>query len=217
MGLNVGVQHKNTTLPKTFTVPKTNTDRIQFGLNVAVRHRKSTLPHYFTVPNTDRTQLIPRISVSLWKTVRKKPKELQVRLNKKKISALRKLLQKNVFRPLTVKITDEYKTQTDNSDSPSENKRTKFTKTRHINPWLKILKRSQQQLKSKKNFLWCVEINRSECASPMFTVSKTYQTLKSITDLKRWTKDCYKLSLNIKMEYYKIIVDYNFSETINHW
>jgi hypothetical protein len=31
-------------------------------------------------------------------------------------------------------------------------------------------------------------INRSECASPMFTVSKTYQTLKSITDLKEVNK-----------------------------
>jgi hypothetical protein len=56
MGLNVGVRHKNTTLPKCFTVQKTNTDRIQFGLNVGVRRRKSTLPHYFTVPNTDRAQ-----------------------------------------------------------------------------------------------------------------------------------------------------------------
>jgi hypothetical protein len=65
MGLNVGVRHKNTALPKTFTVPKTKTDRIQSGLNVGVRRRKLTLPHYFTVPNTDRTQLIPRISVSL--------------------------------------------------------------------------------------------------------------------------------------------------------
>jgi hypothetical protein len=65
MGLNVGVRHKNMALPTIFTVPKTNTDRIQFGLNVGVRRRKLTLPHYFTVPNTDRTQLIPRISVSL--------------------------------------------------------------------------------------------------------------------------------------------------------
>jgi hypothetical protein len=39
MGLNVGVRHKNTTLPKLFTVPKTNTDRIQFGLSVGVRRR----------------------------------------------------------------------------------------------------------------------------------------------------------------------------------
>jgi hypothetical protein len=35
------VQHKNTTLPTFFTVPKTNTDRIQFGLNVGVRRRKN--------------------------------------------------------------------------------------------------------------------------------------------------------------------------------
>jgi hypothetical protein len=99
MGLNVGVRHKNTTLQKRFTVPKTNTDRIQYELNVGVRRRKLTLPHYFTVPNTDRTQLIPRISVSLEKTVRKKPKELQVRLNKNIFPQKRKLLQENVFRP----------------------------------------------------------------------------------------------------------------------
>jgi hypothetical protein len=60
---------------------------------------------------------------------------------------------------ITVKTTDEYKTQTDNSDSPSENKRTKFTNTRHVNPDLKILMHSQQQLKST-NFLWCVENNQ---------------------------------------------------------
>jgi hypothetical protein len=70
-------------------------------------------------------------------------------------------------------------------------------------------------------------INRSEWASPMFTVSKTYQTLRSITDLKEVNqKDCYKaypilkvqkkistktaivstiISLDINMEYYKII------------
>jgi hypothetical protein len=54
---------------------------------------------------------------------------------------------------------DEYETQTDNSDSPSENKRTKFMNTRHINPELKILMHSQQQLKSK-DFLWCVENNQ---------------------------------------------------------
>jgi hypothetical protein len=43
MGLNVGVRHKNTTLPNCFTVPEINTDRIQFGLNVGVRRRKLTL------------------------------------------------------------------------------------------------------------------------------------------------------------------------------
>jgi hypothetical protein len=110
MGLNLGVRHKNTTLPKTFTVTKTNTDRIQSGLNVGVRRRNR---HYRIIllfhAYTDRTQLIPRISVG-------------------------KLLRENVFRPLTVKIMDEYETQTDNSNSPSENKRTKFTNTRHINP-----------------------------------------------------------------------------------
>jgi hypothetical protein len=60
---------------------------------------------------------------------------------------------------ITVKTTDEYEPQTDNSDSPSENKRKKFTNTRHINPELKILMHSQQQLKST-NFLWCVENNQ---------------------------------------------------------
>jgi hypothetical protein len=53
----------------------------------------------------------------------------------------------------------EYETQMENSDSPSENKRTTFTNTRHINPELKILMHSQQQLKSK-DFLWCVENNQ---------------------------------------------------------
>jgi hypothetical protein len=53
----------------------------------------------------------------------------------------------------------------------------------------------------------------------MFTVSKTYQTLRSITDLKEVNKkDCYKLSLDINMEYYKIIIpDYKVSRTINLW
>jgi hypothetical protein len=60
---------------------------------------------------------------------------------------------------ITVKTTDKYETQTDNSDSPSENERTKFTNTRHINPAMKILMHSQQQLKSK-DFLWCVENNQ---------------------------------------------------------
>jgi trehalose/maltose hydrolase-like predicted phosphorylase len=57
---------------------------------------------------------------------------------------------------MTIKTTDEYETQTDTSDSPSENKRTKFTNTRHINTELKILMHSQQQLKLK-DFLWCFE------------------------------------------------------------
>ncbi len=153
------MRHKKTTLPKKIYCTENKHGQNPIWVKCRSATQKSTLPHYFTVPNTDRTQLIPRISVSLWKTVRKKPKELQVRLNKKNLSAKRKLLQENVFRPLTVKITDEYETQTDNSDSPSENKRTKFTNTRHINPWLKILKHSQQQLKSK-DFLWCVENNQ---------------------------------------------------------
>jgi hypothetical protein len=52
----------------------------------------------------------------------------------KDLYAKRKLLQENVFRPLTVRTADEYETQTYNSDSLSENKRTKLTNTRHINP-----------------------------------------------------------------------------------
>jgi hypothetical protein len=89
---------------------------------------------------------------------------------------------------IRVKTTEEYETQTDNSDSPSENKRTKVTNTRHINAELKILMHSQQQLKSKISYGVLETINRSEWASPMFTVSKTYQTLTSITDLKEVNK-----------------------------
>jgi hypothetical protein len=127
MGLNVGVRHKNTTLPNFFTVQETNTDRIQFGLNVGVRHRKLTLPHSYSVPNTDRTQLIPGISVSLLKkTVRKKPKELKVRLNKKSFRKSESSYEKMSLDHITVKTTDEYETQTDNSDSPSENKTDKI-------------------------------------------------------------------------------------------
>jgi hypothetical protein len=102
MGLNVGVQHKNTTLPKTFTVPKTNTDRIQFGLNVGVRCRKLTLPHYFTVPNTDRTQNPTHPTdkfFTLKNRAEKALKELRVWLNKKIFPQKRKLLEENVFRP----------------------------------------------------------------------------------------------------------------------
>jgi hypothetical protein len=101
MVLNVGVRHKNTTLPTFFTVSKTKADRIQFGLNVGVRRRKSTLRHYFTVPNTDRTQnsTHPTNECFTLKSVRKKPRELQVRLNKKIFPQKRKLLRENVFRP----------------------------------------------------------------------------------------------------------------------
>ena len=158
-------------------------------------------------------------SVSLWKTVRKNPKELQVRLNKKIFPQKRKLLRENVFRPLTVKTTDEYETQTDNSDSPSENKRTKFTNTRHINPWLKILKHSQQQLKSK-DFLWCVENNQ-----PLWMRITNVHCLKDISNSQIYyrfkrgkQKDYCKISLDINMEYYKIIIpDYKVSRTINLW
>jgi hypothetical protein len=109
----------------------------------------------------------------------KSQKNFKFGLTKKNLSALRKLLQKkNVFRPLTVKITDEYETQTDNSDSPSENKRTKLTKTRHINPWLKILKHSQQQ-NEIKDFFWCVEKNQ-----PLWMRITNVHCLKDISNSK---------------------------------
>jgi hypothetical protein len=83
-------------------------------------------------------------------------------------------------------------------------------------------------------------INRSEWASPMFTVSKTYQTLRSITDLKEVNqKDCYKTYPILKVQKNKctncdsfnynffghkhgilqndIIPDYKVSRTINLW
>ena len=120
----------------------------------------STLPHYFTLPYTDRTQLIPRISVSLWKTVRKKPKELQVRLNKKKIfPQSESSYKKNVFRPLTVKITDEYETQTENSDSPSENKRTKIYEHKTYQSMIENLDAFTTKTEIK-DFFWCVENNQ---------------------------------------------------------
>jgi hypothetical protein len=50
----------------------------------------------------------------------------------------------------------------------------------------------------------------------MFTVTKTYQTLRSITDLKEVNKKI--VTLDINMEYYKIIIpDYKVSRTINLW
>jgi hypothetical protein len=113
--------------------------------------QKSTLPHYFTVPNTDRTQLIQRISVC--------KKELQDPFNKKNLSAKRKLLQKNVFRPLTVKITDEYETQTDNSDSPSENKRTNFFEHKTYQSMIENLDAFTTTTEIK-DFFWCVENNQ---------------------------------------------------------
>jgi hypothetical protein len=85
----------------------------------------------------------------------KKPKELQVPPNKNK--SFRKSessYEKMSLDHITVKTTDEYENQTDNSDSLSENKRAKFTNARHINPELKILMHSQQQLKSK-DFMVC--------------------------------------------------------------
>jgi hypothetical protein len=140
---------------------------------------------------------------------------------------------------ITVKTTDEYETQTDNSDSPSKTKRTKFTNTRHINPELKILMHSQQQLKWK-DFFWCVENNQ-----PLWMGITNVHCRKDISNSqifyrfkKGKQKDCYKtypilkvkkistqtamvltiISFDIKMEYYKIIIpDYKVSGTINLW
>jgi hypothetical protein len=227
MGLNVGVRHKNTTLPKKFTVPKTNTDRNQSGLNVGVQRRNR---HYRIIllyqRRTDRTQLIPQISVSLWKTVRKKPKELQVWLNKKLFHKSESSYEKMSLDHITVKTTDEYETQTDNSDSPSGNKRTKFTNTRHINTELKILMHSQQ-LKSK-DFFWCAENNQPlwmgiinvHCLKDIsnshiyyrFKRGKPKRLLQSVSNPKSPKKISTQtaivstiISLDINMEYYKII------------
>jgi hypothetical protein len=77
-----------------------------------------TLPHYLTVPNTDRTQLIPWIS----------QKNFKFGLTKKSFHKSESSYEKMYLDHITVKTTDEYETQTDNSDSPSENRLTKFTK-----------------------------------------------------------------------------------------
>jgi hypothetical protein len=124
MGLNVGVQHKDTKLPTFFTVLKTNTDRIQFGLNVGVRCRKLTLPHYFTVPNTDRTQN-PTHTTDKCFTLKNR-KNFKFGLTKKSFRKSESSYEKMSLDHITVKTTDEYETQTDNSDSPSGNKPTKF-------------------------------------------------------------------------------------------
>jgi hypothetical protein len=84
---------------------------------------------------------------------------LKFGLTKKSFPKSESSYEKMSLDHISVKTMDEYETQTDNSDSPSENKRTKFMNTRHINPELKILMHSQQQLKSK-DFLWCVENNQ---------------------------------------------------------
>jgi hypothetical protein len=142
---------------------------------------------------------------------------------------------------ITVKTTDEYETQTDNSDSPSENKRTKFTNTRHINPELKILMHSQQQLKSK-DFLWCVEKNQ-----PLWMgITTNVHCLKDMSNSQIYyrfkrgkQKDCYKTYpiLKVKENEYTncdsfnynffghkhgilqndIIPDYKISRTIDLW
>jgi hypothetical protein len=84
------------------------------------------------VPNTDTTQLIPRISVSLWKTVQKKPKELQVQLKTKKIfHQKRELFRKNVFRTHKGQHNGQYdspsETETDKSNIQSEKKQSNKT------------------------------------------------------------------------------------------
>jgi hypothetical protein len=118
----------------------------------------------------------------------KSQKNFKSGLTKKSFRKSESSYEKMSLDHITVKTTDEFETQKDNSDSPSENKRTNFTNTRHINPELKILMHSQQQLKSKISYGVLKTINLSEWASPMFTVSKTYQTLRSITDLKEVNK-----------------------------
>jgi hypothetical protein len=165
-----------------------------------------------------RTQLILRISVSLWKTVRKKPKELQVRLNKKIFPPSESSYEKKIFRPLTVKITDEYKTQTDNSDSRSEDKRTKIYEHKTYQSMIENLDVFTTKTEIK-DFLWFIENNQ-----PLWMSITNVHCLKDISNskiyyrLKEVNKNCYKLSLDINMEYYKIIMpDYNFSETINLW
>jgi hypothetical protein len=54
------------------------------------------------------------------------------------------------YKKLTVKITDEYETQTDNSDSPSENKRTKIYEN----------KTYQSMIKNLETFTTTTEIKR---------------------------------------------------------
>jgi hypothetical protein len=65
MGLNVGVQDKNMTLPNLFYCIENKHGQNPVWVKCRSATQKSTLPHYFTVPNTDRTELIPRISVLL--------------------------------------------------------------------------------------------------------------------------------------------------------
>jgi hypothetical protein len=119
--------------------------------------QKSTLPHYFTVPNTDRTQLIPRISVSLSFFFKRteKAKRTSSSAFKKILSAKRKLLRENVFRTLTVKITDVYETQTDNSDSSSENKRTKIYKHKTYQSMIENLKTCTTTTEIKRFLMVC--------------------------------------------------------------
>ena len=89
----------------------------------------------------------------------KSQKNFKFGLTKKKLSAKRKLFREIVFRPLTVKITDEYETQTDNSDSPSENKRTKIYEHKTYQSMIENLDAFTTK-NEIKDFLWCVENNQ---------------------------------------------------------
>jgi uncharacterized FlaG/YvyC family protein len=92
----------------------------------------------------------------------KSQKNFKFGLTKENLSAKRKLLQENVFRPLTVKITDKYETQTDKSDSPSENKRTKIYERKTHQSMIENLDAFTTKLKSKISFGVLKTINRSE-------------------------------------------------------
>ena len=89
----------------------------------------------------------------------KSQKNFKFGLTKTNLSAKRKLLRQNVFRPLTVKITDEYKTQTDNYDSPSENKRTKIYEHKTYQSMIENLDAFTTKTEIK-DFFWCVENNQ---------------------------------------------------------
>jgi hypothetical protein len=89
---------------------------------------------------------------------------------------------------MKVKTTDEYETQTDNSNSPSENKTDKIYEHKTCQYRVENLDAFTTTTEIKRFLIVLKTINRSEWASPMFTVSKTYQTPRSITDLKEVNK-----------------------------
>jgi hypothetical protein len=178
----IGLGLKNASLPKKFTVPKSYLDRIQSGLNVGVgrrnRHYRIILVYQtWTEPNSSHGQVFHFI-----KPYGKSQKNFKFGSTKTNLSAKQKLLQENVFRPLTVKIMDEYETQTHHS---GQNLRTQEISIHDWKSW-NIHNNNWNQKISYGGVL--KKINHSECASPMFTVSKTYQTLRSITDLKELNK-----------------------------